>query len=105
MAAANAADQIKSRLVDFAAEKYSVPEDQIVFEPNIVRIGNVRKSFDEFIKEAYMARVHLSAAGFYKTPEIHWDREAGKRPAVLLFRLWCSRLRSERRHPDRRVSC
>lgn len=77
MAAANAADQIKQRLLDFAAEKYSVPEEQIVFEPNVVRIGNVRKSFDDFIKEAYMARVHLSAAGFYKTPEIHWDREAG----------------------------
>ncbi|MEM1198913.1 MAG: xanthine dehydrogenase molybdopterin binding subunit [Pseudomonadota bacterium] len=78
MAAANAADQIKARLIDFAAEKYSVPEDQVVFEPNTVRIGNERKSFEEFIKEAYMARVHLSAAGFYKTPEIHWDREAGK---------------------------
>ena len=25
-----------------------------------------------------MGRVHLSAAGFYKTPEIHWDRAAGK---------------------------
>ena len=24
-----------------------------------------------------MARVQLSAAGFYKTPDIHWDREAG----------------------------
>ncbi len=78
MAAANAADQIKARLIDFAAEKYSIPEDQVVFEPNTVRIGNERKSFEEFIKEAYMARVHLSAAGFYKTPEIHWDREAGK---------------------------
>ncbi|MEM8689977.1 MAG: xanthine dehydrogenase molybdopterin binding subunit [Pseudomonadota bacterium] len=78
MAAANAADQIKARLIDFAAETYSVPEDQVVFEPNTVRIGNERKSFEEFIKEAYMARVHLSAAGFYKTPEIHWDREAGK---------------------------
>ena len=25
-----------------------------------------------------MARIHLSAAGFYKTPKIHWDRAAGK---------------------------
>lgn len=85
MAAANAAEQIKSRLVDFAAEKYSVPEDQIAFEPNIVRIGNVRKSFDEFIKEAYMGRVHLSAAGFYKTPSIHWDRDAGKGRPFFYF--------------------
>ena len=28
--------------------------------------------------EAYLGRVHLSAAGFYKTPDIHWDRAAGK---------------------------
>ena len=35
-------------------------------------------TFDELIREAYLGRVHLSAAGFYKTPEIHWDRAAGK---------------------------
>ncbi len=25
-----------------------------------------------------MGRIQLSAAGFYKTPKIHWDRDAGK---------------------------
>lgn len=78
MAAQNAAQQIKDRLIDFAAEKYSVDREQVVFEPNCILIGNRRVAFDDFIKEAYMNRVHLSAAGFYKTPEIHWDRAAGK---------------------------
>ena len=78
MAAQNAAEQIKGRLIDFAAEKYAVERDQVVFEPNRVLIGNRRVAFDDFIKEAYLARVHLSAAGFYKTPDIHWDRAAGK---------------------------
>ncbi|MBB5220309.1 xanthine dehydrogenase large subunit [Amaricoccus macauensis] len=78
MAAENAAQQIKDRLIDFAAEKYSVDREQVVFQPNAVLIGNRRVSFDDFIKEAYIARVHLSAAGFYKTPDIHWDRAAGK---------------------------
>jgi xanthine dehydrogenase large subunit len=78
MAAQNAAEQIRGRLVDFAAEKWGVAPDQVVFEPNVVLVGNTRMSFPDFIKEAYMARVHLSAAGFYKTPEIHWDRAAGK---------------------------
>ncbi len=78
MAAQNAAQQIKDRLIDFAAEKYSVDREQVVFEPNCILIGNRRIAFDDFIKEAYMNRVHLSAAGFYKTPEIHWDRAAGK---------------------------
>lgn len=78
MAAENAAQQIKDRLIDFAAEKYSVEREQVVFQPNAVLIGNRRVSFDDFVHEAYVARVHLSAAGFYKTPEIHWDRAAGK---------------------------
>ncbi len=78
MAAENAAEQIKRRLIDFATEQYSVERAQVVFEPNCLLIGNRRVAFDDFIKEAYLARVHLSAAGFYKTPDIHWDRAAGK---------------------------
>jgi xanthine dehydrogenase large subunit len=78
MAAQNAAEQIRNRLIDFAAEKYSVDRGQVVFEPNRVLIGNRRIAFDDLVKEAYLGRVHLSAAGFYKTPEIHWDRAAGK---------------------------
>ncbi len=78
MAALNAVEQIKARLVEFAAGKWKVSPDAVVFEPNQVRIGNEVLSFDAFIKQAYMARVQLSAAGFYKTPKIHWDRAAGK---------------------------
>lgn len=78
MAAANAAEQIKARLVAFASEKYSVPPEQVVFEPNHVRVGNELMAFGDFIKQAYLARIQLSAAGFYKTPGIHWNRETGK---------------------------
>ncbi|MFA7433918.1 MAG: xanthine dehydrogenase molybdopterin binding subunit [Gemmobacter sp.] len=78
MAAQNAAEQIIGRLVDFASEKWNVAAEAVVFEPNTVLVGNLRMPFPDFIREAYMARVHLSAAGFYKTPDIHWDRAAGK---------------------------
>ena len=78
MAALNAVEQIKARLVEFAAGKWEVSPDAVLFEPNQVRIGDNVLSFDAFVKEAYMARVQLSAAGFYKTPKIHWDRAAGK---------------------------
>ena len=78
MAALDAARQIKERLVKFAAESRGVSEEAVVFCPNYLQIGDETVPFDAFIKEAYMARVHLSAAGFYKTPKIHWDREAGK---------------------------
>ena len=78
MAAQNAARQIKDRLIDFTAEKYQVPRDQVVFLPNRVRIGNQEIAFADVIKQAYMARIQLSAAGFYKTPKIHWNRDKGE---------------------------
>ncbi len=78
MAAQAAARAIKDRLDDFAAEKYGVPMEQVVFLPNRVRIGNQEIPFDDLVKQAYMARVQLSATGFYKTPKIHWDRDKGR---------------------------
>ena len=78
MAALDAAEQIKARLVDFAAERWQATPDEVRFLPNRVQIRDEVISFNDFIKEAYMARVHLSAAGFYKTPKIHWDRASGK---------------------------
>ncbi len=78
MAAQNAARQIKDRLCDFASEKYGLPKDQILFLPNRVRVGNQEIPFADLVKQAYMARIQLSAAGFYKTPKIHWDRDKGQ---------------------------
>ena len=77
MAALDAVQQIKVRLVAFACEKWGVDEAEVEFLPNAVRIGETVLSFDAFIRQAYMARVQLSAAGFYKTPKIHWDRDKG----------------------------
>ncbi|MBZ9601328.1 xanthine dehydrogenase molybdopterin binding subunit [Phyllobacterium chamaecytisi] len=78
MAAANAAQQIKARLVQFAVEHYDVKQEQVFFEPNTVRVGDRLIPFPEFIRSAYGARVQLSAAGFYKTPKIHWSRAEGR---------------------------
>ncbi|GAA0287037.1 xanthine dehydrogenase molybdopterin binding subunit [Rhodovulum strictum] len=78
MAALDAAEQIKARLVAFAAESRGVDPADVVFAPNEVRIGAAAVPFDRLVHDAYMARIHLSAAGFYRTPDIHWDRAAGK---------------------------
>jgi xanthine dehydrogenase large subunit len=78
MAAQDAARQIKQRLIAFAAEKHGVTADQIRFLPNRVQIGNMQMTFADLVRQAHMARVHLSAAGFYKTPKIYWDRDKGK---------------------------
>src|SRR5207237_481559 len=71
--------------VAFAADKYSVPDDQVVFLPGRVRVGNQEIGWADFIREAYMARVQLSSTGFYKTPEIHWDRKAGRGKPFYYF--------------------
>ncbi|MDB9804452.1 xanthine dehydrogenase molybdopterin binding subunit [bacterium] len=78
MAALNAALQIKERLIAFAAERWQSGAENVRFVANSVEIGNEIVPFEDFIREAYMARIHLSAAGFYKTPKIHWDRDTGK---------------------------
>ena len=78
MAAYDACRQIKERLIDFATRQWKVGRDKIEFLPNRVRIGTEIVPFDTFVRAAYYDRVQLSAAGFYKTPKIHWDRKAGR---------------------------
>ncbi len=78
MAAQAAAATIRKRLVDFAAKKHGATPDQVVFLPGRVRVGDKEFTFAELVRQAYMARVQLSATGFYKTPKIHWDRDSGR---------------------------
>ncbi len=78
MAAQAAARTIKQRLIDFAAERYQVTTEQIEFLPNRVRVGNQEITFGDLTQQAYMARVQLSATGFYKTPKVRWDRDKGE---------------------------
>ncbi len=92
MAAHDAARQIKERLVAFAAERWSVRSTDVVFLPDRVRVGDKEFPFPDFIKQAYLARVQLSAAGFYKTPEDPLGSRGRPRHAVLLLFLWRSLL-------------
>jgi len=85
MAAQDAARQIRQRLEQFAADKYSVPLDQIEFLPNRVRVGNQEIAFTDLVNQAFKNRVHLSASGHYKTPKIHWDRAKGRGHAFYYY--------------------
>jgi xanthine dehydrogenase large subunit len=78
MAAAIAARTIRDRMADFAAESWNVPRNAVRFENDEVIVGNESVSFAELAKRAVMARIQLSAAGFYRTPVIHWDRAKAK---------------------------
>ena len=77
MAALDACCQLIERLTGFAAETGSVTPDQVSIG-EMVRIGDKTLPFADFIRQAYLARIQLSAAGFYKTPKIHWNRDTGR---------------------------
>ena len=73
-AAQHAARKIKKRLRRFAADRYSVPEHEVRLRNNRLIAGSNEVSFAELVKQAWMARVSLSATGFYRTPKIRYDR-------------------------------
>jgi xanthine dehydrogenase large subunit len=66
---------IKDRLYDFIQEKWNVTRDRVEFGDGKVLIGNRTVELPELATAAYQDRVQLSAAGFYRTPKIAWDRE------------------------------
>jgi xanthine dehydrogenase large subunit len=78
MAALDAVNQIRDRMVTFLAEHYSVAENDVSFANDEVTVGDTVLSFKEAVSLAYMNRVQLSASGFYKTPDIHFDKEKGQ---------------------------
>ncbi len=75
MAALAAARTVKGRLAEFAAAEYGVPVKEIVFRDDEVHTGGEKVGFSELAERAWLARVSLSATGFYRTPKIHYDRE------------------------------
>ena len=78
----NACETLKHRLATVAVRllELNAPED-LVFEDDVIfpkgepgrRIG-----FHEAVEEAYLAQVPLSATGYYRTPNLHFDPVAGK---------------------------
>ncbi|GIZ12077.1 xanthine dehydrogenase molybdopterin binding subunit [Pseudomonas sp. NCCP-436] len=81
MAAKNAAETIKQRLVDFLVREYRVTPEDVEFRNGQVRVRDHFLSFEEMIQKAYFGQVSLSSTGFYRTPKIYYDRDkAAGRP-------------------------
>lgn len=78
MAALDAAEKIKARLVAFLCKARGVQPSEVRFARDQVIVGAEAIPFHEVAQLAYLARVPLSATGFYATPKIHWDRKAGR---------------------------
>lgn len=85
MAVLNAVKKLKKRLVDFAVNYYRVNAEDIVFKSNTVKLVNQTIDFKELVKQAYLARISLSATGFYKTPKIHYDRKKSQGQPFFYF--------------------
>ena len=77
-AARNAAVTIKQRLIDHLVTTYCVAEQSIQFSGGKVSWPNHQMSFAQLTQEAYLARISMSATGYYRTPKIHYDREQAK---------------------------
>lgn len=81
MAAKNAAETIKARLVDFLVREYRVTPEDVEFSNSQVRVRDQYLSFEEMIQKAYFGQISLSSTGFYRTPKIFYDRaKAAGRP-------------------------
>lgn len=80
MAAREACIALKTRLADFLAGDWGVATDTIAWRDGAAHSidGGITRSMPlaELARRAYMARVSLSAQGFYRTPDIHWDAAA-----------------------------
>ncbi len=80
----DACHQIRARLAGVAAGRLGAHPDDVRFEAGrVFAIGHPETGltktgldFAELVHHAYMERTQLWAAGFYRTPGLHWDREA-----------------------------
>ena len=85
MAVVDACETIKARLGAFAEAELGSPTATLHFERGLARAGEFTIPFDELIQAAFLARISLSATGFYATPEIHFDKAKGVGQAFYYF--------------------
>jgi xanthine dehydrogenase large subunit len=74
-AAADAAQQIRRRLITHLSTLHGVEPDDIRFTDGLVHVGPQTLKFADVVMSAYMARVQLWSDGFYATPKLSWDRD------------------------------
>jgi len=75
MAARSAARTLRERLTAVAAEHFGVAATNVLFADNRVAAGGRTLPLADLTVLAHRKRVSLSAAGFYATPKIHYDRK------------------------------
>ncbi|RAU18866.1 xanthine dehydrogenase molybdopterin binding subunit [Nitrincola tibetensis] len=85
-AAEQAALILKQRLSDYLAQTLAINVEQLRFaDGRIWWTETDSKCFAEVVQDAYLARVPLSATGYYKTPKIWYDRTQAKGRPFFYF--------------------
>jgi xanthine dehydrogenase large subunit len=79
MAVQQACAQLRERLRPLAAELLAAAPEAVVFADGLVFVpGGRSTSFAELTRAAWARRISLAAAGYYATPGIAYDRDAGR---------------------------
>ena len=79
-----ACTQLRERLAEVVGRELKVPPADLEFGDGRVRPFWQREdpeagmSFAEAVGQAYLQRVSLFATGYYRTPKIHFDEQAGR---------------------------
>ena len=85
MATKIACDTIRDRMAEHLATLYQCKPADVVFAGGEVRMGGEAIPFAEAAQLCYNARVSLSSTGFYKTPDLEWDRISGRGRPFFYF--------------------
>jgi xanthine dehydrogenase large subunit len=74
----NACEQLRDRLLRVAAGRLAAHPSDVRIAAGVARAlgGDTALAWNDLVGEAYRQRVHLSAAGFYRTEGLHWDAAA-----------------------------
>jgi xanthine dehydrogenase large subunit len=77
MAVQDACETLKARLQKMLRAHFKT-RALAKFVDGMITLGKHSIAFKEAVAMAYDLRIQLSATGFYVTPKIKWDREAGR---------------------------
>ncbi len=78
MAVLAACETLRDRMAEHLAAMRQATPASVRFADGQVQVGSETLTFKAAAKECYEGRVSLSATGFYKTPDIQWDRIKGE---------------------------
>ncbi|MCO4841773.1 MAG: xanthine dehydrogenase molybdopterin binding subunit [Yoonia sp.] len=85
MAVQNACDMIIARIAEIVAQTHGGTARDVTFADGNVTTGKTTLTFAQAAMLAYTNRVSLSATGFYKTPDLAWDRIKGQGQPFFYF--------------------